>query len=126
LTPEEFAHVQEHVTIGMSILAPLEHLGVVLEFVHDHHEHWNGAGYPRGRRGEEISVGGRILVAADAFDALTSKRAYRDPMTPELVIDMLGAEAVGTLLDPAIFASLRAVVLESRSSVLPYIDDVHA
>jgi putative nucleotidyltransferase with HDIG domain len=124
LTPEEFAHVQDHVRIGMEILAPLHHLGPVLEFVRDHHEHWNGTGYPRGLRGGEISIGGRILAAADAFDALTSKRAYRDPMDPAAVVQYLAAHA-GALLDPAVYDVLRAVVLSRKSLALNFIDDVH-
>jgi HD-GYP domain-containing protein (c-di-GMP phosphodiesterase class II) len=73
--------VQEHVRIGMEILAPLEHLGPVLEYVAQHHERLDGSGYPRGLRGDAISLGGRIIGAADVFDALTSPRAYRDAMT---------------------------------------------
>src|SRR6185312_1236651 len=82
LTPEEFAHVKDHVRVGMEILAPLKHLGVALQYVQDHHEHYDGSGYPRGLVGQAISIGGRILAAADAFDALTSRRAYREPLSP--------------------------------------------
>jgi HD-GYP domain-containing protein (c-di-GMP phosphodiesterase class II) len=81
LTAEEYAHVKEHVRIGMDILSPLEHLGPVLEYVAHHHERLDGSGYPRGLRGDAISLGGRIVGAADVFDALTSPRAYRDAMT---------------------------------------------
>ena len=119
LTPEEFEHVKEHVRIGMEILAPLKHIGEALEFVHDHHEHWDGGGYPRGLKGTEISVGGRILAAADAFDALTSQRAYREPMDPQRTIDFL-KEHVGRLLDPDIYAAMRRVV--SRRKTLTFID----
>jgi len=126
LTPEEFDHVKAHVRIGMEILAPLRHLGATLDYVQDHHEHWDGSGYPRGLRGETITMGGRILVAADAFDALTSKRAYREPMLPEQVIEYLGANQIGKLLDPAVFDALRAVVLGRKSLVLTFIDDLHA
>jgi HD-GYP domain-containing protein (c-di-GMP phosphodiesterase class II) len=93
----------------MEILNPLQHLGIVLEFVHDHHEHMDGGGYPRGRKGEEISIGGRILTASDAFDALTSKRAYRDPMTPEEALAHLGRD-VGKFLDPTVYGALQHVV----------------
>ena len=111
LTDEEFAHIKDHVRIGIEILAPLQHLGIVLEFVHDHHEHLDGSGYPRGRRSEEISIGGRILTAADAFDALTSKRAYRDPMTPEEALAHLGRD-VGHFLDPAVYSALQHIITE--------------
>jgi HD-GYP domain-containing protein (c-di-GMP phosphodiesterase class II) len=84
--------------------------------VQDHHEHWDGAGYPRQIAGEAISVGGRILAAADAFDALTSKRAYRDPLTPEATIELLRRE-VGRLLDPRIYEALETIVLRRKSLV---------
>jgi len=121
LTPEEFDHVKDHVRIGMEILAPLRHLGVVLDYIRDHHEHYDGSGYPNMVAGERISLGGRILAAADAFDALTSKRAYRDPMTPRETIDYLGNQT-GTLLDPVVYEALREVVL--RGKTLVFIDDV--
>ena len=121
LTPEEFDHVKDHVRIGMEILAPLKHLGVVLDYIRDHHEHYDGLGYPNGISGERISLGGRILAAADAFDALTSKRAYRDPMTPRETIEYLG-EQTGTLLDSAVYDALREVVL--RGKRLVFIDAV--
>jgi putative two-component system response regulator len=81
----------------------------VLTYIHDHHEHIDGGGYPRGLAGDAISLGGRILTAADSFDALTSKRAYRDPMTPEQTIAHLATE-VGTLLEPRIYEALTGVV----------------
>jgi putative two-component system response regulator len=122
LTPEEFEHVKTHVQISMEILAPLKHLGVALHYIQDHHEHWGGGGYPRGLKGETISIGGRILAACDAFDALTSRRAYREPMTPEATITHL-ANHVGTLLDPRVYAALKTVV--ERRKTLVFIDDVH-
>ena len=123
LTPEEFEHVKGHVRIGMEILAPLHHIATTLEFVHDHHEHWDGSGYPRGRRGEEITIGGRILAAADAFDAMTSRRAYREPMTAAETLEHLRTSGVGTLLDPRVYDALVAVVARSSSLVLSFIDD---
>jgi putative two-component system response regulator len=126
LEPEEFEHVKDHVRIGLEILAPLDALGVVLDYVRDHHEHWDGSGYPRGRRGGDISIGGRVLAAADAFDALTSKRAYREPMAPEQVIEYLGANHVGRLLDPAVYGALKAVVVGRKTLTLTFIDDLHS
>jgi putative nucleotidyltransferase with HDIG domain len=119
LTPEEFEHIKEHVRIGMEILAPLKHLGEALTYVQDHHEHWDGSGYPRGVNTTEISIGGRILAAADAFDALTSQRAYRQPMEPAETIRFLEGH-VGRLLDPEIYAALQRVV--SRRKTLTFID----
>jgi putative two-component system response regulator len=103
----------------MEILAPLKHLGEALAYVQDHHEHWDGAGYPRCLKGTDISIGGRILAAADAFDALTSKRAYREPMEPKETIEFLKAHS-GKLLDPDVYDALRIVV--SRRKTLVFID----
>ena len=121
LTQEEFAHVKEHVRIGVEVLAPLEHLGVALEFVRDHHEHWDGGGYPRGLKGDDIAIGGRILCAADAHDALTSRRPYREPIDVNASIEYLEAHS-GTLLDPRVYDALRVVVQRRKSLI--FIDDV--
>lgn len=123
LTAEEFAHVKDHVRIGMEILAPLKHMPIALEYVSDHHEHFDGSGYPRGLAGEQITIGGRILVACDAFDALTSRRAFRDAMEPRETVAHLETY-VGSLLDPEVFAVLKRVVL--RRKTLTFIDDRHA
>jgi HD-GYP domain-containing protein (c-di-GMP phosphodiesterase class II) len=122
LTPEEFDHIKTHVRIGMEILSPLRHIGLALRFVQDHHEHFDGNGYPQGISGEAISIGGRILVAADAFDALTSRRAYREPMTQEATVAYMSRLA-GTLMDPAVFTALRNVV--ARRGSLVFIDEVY-
>jgi putative nucleotidyltransferase with HDIG domain len=124
LTPEEFEHVKDHVRMGMEILTPLKHIPVALEYVHDHHEHWDGGGYPRGLAGDQITIGGRILAACDAFDAITSRRAYREAKDPKETIDYLEKTEVGRLLDPAVFAALKRVVL--RRKTLTFIDDIHA
>lgn len=81
LTAEEYAHVKEHVKIGMEILAPLSHLGDILEMIHSHHEYLDGTGYPRQLQQSQINIGARILCIADAFDALTSRRAFRESMS---------------------------------------------
>lgn len=114
LTPDEFAHVKQHVEIGLNILAPMKHLGTVLDYVRDHHEHFDGSGYPRQLSEQQISIGGRILAGADAYDALTSGRSYQEPLNPHKTLDYLG-ERVGSLLDPAVFVALSAVVRRRRS-----------
>jgi len=122
LTPEEYDHVKEHVRLGMAILDPLRHLGPALPFVQDHHEHWDGRGYPNGKAGTAISIGGRILAAADAFDALTSKRAYRDPITPQQTVEYLAINAAG-LLDPDVYRALANVILRQKSLVFSFLED---
>ena len=123
LTVEEFDHVKDHVRIGMEILAPLTHIPVALGFIHDHHEHFDGTGYPRGLAGEQITLGGRVLTACDAYDALTSRRAFREAMESPETIAFLGGH-VDTLLDPQVFGALKRIVL--RRQTLTFIDDRHA
>ncbi|MEO8911062.1 MAG: HD domain-containing phosphohydrolase [Gemmatimonadaceae bacterium] len=109
LTPEEFEHVKQHVQIGLDILAPLSHLRTPLNYVEHHHERWDGNGYPRALAAEDIPLGARILCAADTFDALTSKRAYRDPMTPVAALEHLKVD-VGKQFDPGVYEALVRVV----------------
>ncbi len=119
LTPAEFEHIKGHVQIGVEILAPLRHIiGTALQYVHDHHEQVGGGGYPRGLRGEEISLGGRILCACDVFDALTSTRSYREPLTAEAALELIGNQA-GDLVDSDVFDALRTVVTRMRAEVVP-------
>lgn len=119
LTAEEFEHVQSHVTIGVDILSSITPLYRALDPVRHHHEHFDGTGYPAGLAGEDISIGGRILAAADTYDALTSRRAWRDPMTPPEAVSFL-EERSGTLLDPQVFAALRGIV--TRRKTLQFLD----
>lgn len=121
LTPDEYEHVKDHVRIGMEILAPLKHLGIALQFVQDHHEHFDGSGYPRGLKGTDASIGGRILHAADSFDALTSRRAYRESKTAEETLAYMKT-SVAMRLDPHVFDALCRVVRRRKSLV--FIDDV--
>jgi response regulator RpfG family c-di-GMP phosphodiesterase len=120
LTEEEYARVKEHVRIGIDILTPLAPLARALPAIQDHHERWDGAGYPRRLVAEEISLGGRILAAVDAFDALTSRRAYRAPLTPHEAVELLTTTA-GAQLDPAVLDTLRRTVLARTS--LRFIDE---
>lgn len=121
LTPEEFDHVKTHVQIGLDILSAIKPIAHLLPAIRDHHEHWDGRGYPRGLKGEEISVGGRILAAADAFDALTSHRAWREPLAAPDAVRFL-EERAGALLDPRVFDALKAVV--TRRKTLQFLDAI--
>jgi putative two-component system response regulator len=114
LTAEEFDHVKRHVQIGLDILAPLAHIKTPLNFVEHHHEHWDGAGYPYGLAGEQIPLGARILCAADTFDALTSKRAYREPMAALDALEHLRPDA-GKHFDPSVYEALVRVVTKRNS-----------
>jgi HD-GYP domain-containing protein (c-di-GMP phosphodiesterase class II) len=103
------------VRIAVEILAPLTSLARVLPAIQDHHERYDGSGYPRQLAGEQISLGGRILAAADAYDALTSRRSYREPLASEESIALLASD-VGSHLDAAVFEVLSQVVLPLRGT----------
>ena len=116
LTPEEFEHVKQHVLIGSQILAPLPHLEHIIAMVRSHHERWDGTGYPDGLRAEEIPLGGRIIAAAEVYDALCTSRPYQDKMTPEQAAERM-SDLAGTVLDPKVYDALSAVVARRRTLV---------
>jgi HD-GYP domain-containing protein (c-di-GMP phosphodiesterase class II) len=89
LSLEEQEHIQEHVTIGYAILADLRQIRNLLPGVLYHHERYDGRGYPDGLAGEEIPLLARILAVADAYDAMSHPRAYRDAMPNPQVEEVL-------------------------------------
>ena len=109
LTPAEFEIMKTHTTIGASILAgsasPLVQMAE--EVALNHHERWDGTGYPNGRVSEEIPLTGRITTVADVFDALTSERPYKKAWPVEEAVRYI-AQASGTQFDPTIVARLPA------------------
>jgi putative two-component system response regulator len=110
LTEDEFNTVMTHPTQGALLCRSLRTVRAALPFIYSHHERYDGRGYPEGLRGEGIPLGARILGVADAFDALTSKRSYRDPLSPEDALALLAQETVAGRWDPAIYAALAAMV----------------
>ncbi len=113
LTPEEYKHIQEHVEITHNILAKI-HMSKDFEQITDiacsHHEKFDGSGYYRGLKGEDIPFGGRILAVSDVFDAITSKRHYRDKMPIEKVIDII-MKGSGSHFDPLVVEKFLAIKL---------------
>jgi HD-GYP domain-containing protein (c-di-GMP phosphodiesterase class II) len=89
LTPEEKEHIQQHVNIGYSILANLRQIRNLLPGVLYHHERIDGKGYPDGLAGENIPLMARILAVADAYDAMSNARPYRDALTCRRVEEIL-------------------------------------
>ncbi len=104
LTPEEYSHIQEHVKITHNILDNISmssDFRIITEIACSHHEKYDGNGYYRHLKGEEIPYGGRILAVADVFDAITSRRHYRDKMPIKNVIDILIKDS-GTHFDKSL------------------------
>jgi putative two-component system response regulator len=103
LTSEEFDVIKTHAETGYKMLAGSSSEVVQLgaRIAHTHHERWDGGGYPRGLRGEEIPVEGRIAAVADVFDALTSDRVYRPAFPLRTAVEMMRSERA-THFDPEI------------------------
>ncbi|HEY9088722.1 MAG TPA: HD domain-containing phosphohydrolase [Anaerolineaceae bacterium] len=93
LTPAEYEMMKQHPSVGETMLSKIRTLRSELAAVMEHHERLDGSGYPRGLRGDEISMVGRIVAVADAFDAMTSDRPYRKRMSNEEAIARLQAAA---------------------------------
>jgi len=101
LTREEFMRVIDHPVIGEEMVRPLTTLTSVLKMIRHHHERYDGRGYPDGLRGDTIPHEVRLLSIVDAYDALTSHRAYRPaPLTHEAAIATLRRESAGGKWDP--------------------------
>jgi putative nucleotidyltransferase with HDIG domain len=101
LTLEERRRIQEHVLIGERILKPIPGFEECLPIVLEHHEWFNGKGYPYGIAGEKISLHGRIFAVADVYDALISDRPYRRGMPLERVIEII-RDSSGEQFDPQV------------------------
>jgi putative nucleotidyltransferase with HDIG domain len=113
LTEEEFELIKTHPALGAEILAPIPFFAGVRSIVRHHHEHWDGSGYPEGLRATQIPLGARIVLAVDAYDAMTSDRSYRKAMSHEQACRELRKYA-GTQFDPAVVEAV-LVVLSRRA-----------
>jgi putative nucleotidyltransferase with HDIG domain len=109
LTLEERRQMQEHSAIGERILAHVDQYSEIATIVRHHHERIDGQGYPDGRTGESIPLVSRIIAVADAYNAMTSDRPYRDAM-PSRVARLRLAQAVDTQFDTAAVAAFEALL----------------
>jgi diguanylate cyclase (GGDEF)-like protein/putative nucleotidyltransferase with HDIG domain len=116
LAPPERLVLERHPQIGHRML---ESLGVdpVADWVLHHHERWDGTGYPNRLRGDEIPLGARIVFVADAYDAMTSDRAYRGRLTPGEAVDEL-VRCAGTQFDPEIIAVFARELLQEAPAAV--------
>ena len=102
LDPDEYGHLMQHMDIGARILEPLlKNAPLVIDIVRSHHEHFNGTGLPDALAEDAIPLPARVVSLADAFDAMTSARPYRDAMSPQAAIDEID-RCSGAQFDPAV------------------------
>ena len=108
LTPEELEIMKKHPVYGRDALLKSEHklghnnfLHLAAQIAYTHQERWNGSGYPQGLKGEDIPISGRIMAVADVYDALTTKRVYKEPMTHEYAFSYMKKNSA-MLFDPEI------------------------
>lgn len=109
LTLDERRHMQEHSAIGERILAKVDDYAEIAAVVRHHHERWDGQGYPDGLTAQKTPLLSRIIAVADAYNAMTSDRPYRDAM-PSRVARMRLAQAVETQFDTTIVAAFEAIL----------------
>jgi len=101
LTNDEYNKIKLHPLIGAQIVKDISFLESVIPYILEHHERFDGKGYPGGVAGENISIKGRLLAVADAFDAMTSDRPYRKALKPEDALKEISRNR-GTQFDPEI------------------------
>ena len=109
LDPEEMALMRRHPVIGAEIMQPVELLSEASKIVRHHHEHFDGSGYPDGLRGEQIPIGSRTVLVADAFNAITTNRPYRKARSKAEALQVLKKHA-GTQFDPRVVEALEGVI----------------
>jgi HD-GYP domain-containing protein (c-di-GMP phosphodiesterase class II) len=109
--------MKKHSETGWRILSSIDEFSVMAEFVYEHHERWNGNGYPRGLKGNEISLEARIIAVADAYDAMTRDRTYRSTVTREEAAAEL-VRCAGTQFDPAVVEVFVRQVLADAEALM--------
>ncbi|MFP5516608.1 MAG: HD-GYP domain-containing protein, partial [Alphaproteobacteria bacterium] len=130
LEAQEWVIMRQHATIGRRLLAGsgLPLLDLAAEIAGTHHEKWDGSGYPAGLRGIDIPLSGRIVAIADVFDALLSRRPYKEPWPLEAVVAHLGEQA-GHHFDPdlvTVFLDNLDTMIAIRSRFLDEVEEPSA
>jgi putative nucleotidyltransferase with HDIG domain len=101
LTDEEFAIMKSHPSIGAQIIGGIAFLEPLMPYIAQHHERYDGRGYPAGFKGEEIAIQGRLLAIADTYDAMTSDRPYRKGLAAQIAYDEI-LKCTGSQFDPVL------------------------
>src|SRR5262249_39257306 len=126
LTQDEVAEMRKHPAYGRDVILQAQVragasddpvLAMAKEIVYTHHERWDGTGYPQGLVDEQIPIAGRLVALVDVYDALTTRRVYRQPLPLHAAVDLI-VEARGKQFDPA--------VVDAFLQVVPVLNDVTA
>ncbi|MCX7591927.1 MAG: PAS domain S-box protein [Kiritimatiellae bacterium] len=116
LTEEERRMMREHPVIAYKLLSPIKYLSRALDIPYCHHEKWDGSGYPRGLKGEEIPLAARLFAVVDQWDALTSDRPYREAWSRERALAHIRDEA-GKSLDPHVVELFLQLMEEETAAI---------
>lgn len=116
LTDEEWAEMRKHPDAGFRIVKRIGFLKEAADIVHAHHERYDGKGYPRGLKGDDIPLGARLFMVADVYDALTSQRPYKAPLSHEESAAEITKHA-GSQFDPAVVATFMAIDAEDLQMI---------
>ena len=119
LTPAERIEIQRHPVAGRDLLRNMRTLETVLPVVYHHHERFDGSGYPEGLVGEGIPLLARMASIADVYDALTTKRPYRDALTRAQALEVMVEECGKGWHDPALFGLFRGVIEARPEGFVP-------
>ena len=124
LTAEEWDEMRRHPSIGYDILKQIGFLGAAVKMVFSHHERFDGQGYPKGLRGEEIPLGARIFSVADAFDTMTTDRPYRKALTAQAARDEI-LRCSGSQFDPRVVETFLKITEKDWQEVQKKIANRH-
>jgi len=128
-TPEEFEIMKTHTTLGRDAIehaerelgASVPFLTCAKEIAYSHQEKWDGSGYPLGLRGEKIPLSARLMAVADVYDALVSRRVYKEPLTHEAAVALV-RDGRGSHFDPAIVDAFNAIEDELLAIAARFVD----
>jgi putative two-component system response regulator len=129
LTDEEFEIMKTHTTLGRDAIAHAEQelgedvvfLTLAKEIVYSHQEKWDGSGYPQGLKGDEIPIAARLMAVADVYDALISRRVYKEPLSHERAVEII-TQTSGRHFDPDVVEAFLAVQDNFHATAISYAD----
>ena len=122
LSPLEWELIKLHTVVGADICSPLRTFRFVIPIILYHHERMNGSGYPEGLKGDEIPITARILATVDVFDALTTKRPYKQAFTVDKSLETMRDEARKDLLDQYLVDTFASLVLDKTLAIMERAD----